>query len=336
MRKRGLLILLVVLACAAGFCVPARAQAFGTFEGIVKGEDGQPVVGAQILIVNHDTGQKYKTKTDKKGHYYHGGLRAGYKHSITLTINGNKRYQRLNVELSGQRPDVRLDIDLQAAARRRGLSGNRGTVNLASLESAARANPGEPHVYADLGEGYLRLGKTKKSAEARALFRKSVEAHEKAIALNPDGPGHHIRLAKSLVYVGALERAHEEAGKAAALDPATGGQYFYNLGAALSSTYQTEEAKKAYRKAVELNPNDANAWYQLGVTLSLEAQLDEKSGKIAPVPGTVEALKKSVELQPAGPYAAQAKSLIDSFGAKIQTEFKKEKKKRRRRGRTDE
>ena len=337
MRKRGLPILLAVLACAASFCVPARAQySYGSIEGMVKGEDGQPVVGAQVLIVNTSKKWKYKTKTDKNGRYYHGALVPGNKHTITLMLNGKKRFTINNVSFQPSQPNHRVDIDLQAAARRRGLSGGRRTVNLASLESAARAKPGEPNVYADLGEGYLTVGKKKSGTEARALFQKSVEAHEKAIALSPDGAGHHSRLATSLVYVGELQRAHEEAGKATALDPTTGGQYFFNLGATLTNKFQTEEAKRAYRKTIELEPNHADAWYQLGVALSLEAKLDEKSGKSAPVPGTVEALKKYIELQPAGPYTSMAQSMIDSFGAKVETEFKKEKKKRRRRGRTDE
>ena len=204
-------------------------------------------------------------------------------------------------------------------------------VAIAQLEEAAQLGPRQPPVLAHLGEAYMESGKKKRGMEARALFQKSVEAYERAVALKPEEPGYHNNFGLALAFAGDMQRAEEELSKSAELDPANGGRYFYNLGAVLTNNAQIKGAVLAFRRATELDPEYSMAWYQLGVSLSAEAQLDEKTGKITAVPGTVEALQKYIELEPGGAYAAGAKSLIESFDVKVETQFKKEKKKRRRR-----
>ena len=44
-------------------------------------------------------------------------------------------------------------------------------------------------------------------------------------------------------------------------------------------------------------------------------------GKITPVPGTEEAFQKYMQLKPDGPFAASAKSMIESMGSKVETTF---------------
>ena len=109
---------------------------------------------------------------------------------------------------------------------------------------------------------------------------------------------------------GEFQRAGEELSKCAELDPANGGKYFYNLGAVLSNSGRKEEAIEAFRRATEADPNYAMAWYQLGLRLSAEATVDEKTGKSIPPPGTVEALQKYLDLEPEGRYAAAARTRI--------------------------
>src|SRR5215831_11975107 len=56
-------------------------------QGDVKGEDGKPLPNAQVKIVRTDVKANYKVKTDKKGHYYYGGLAIGT-YTITLEVEG--------------------------------------------------------------------------------------------------------------------------------------------------------------------------------------------------------------------------------------------------------
>ena len=53
--------------------------------------------------------------------------------------------------------------------------------------------------------------------------------------------------------------------KAATLDPPGAGKYFYNLGAVLVNTAQTDAAGEAFKKAIESDPNYAPAQYQYGM-----------------------------------------------------------------------
>ena len=202
---------------------------------------------------------------------------------------------------------------------------------IAQLQEAARLAPEQSAVLVNLGDAYAGAGRTKRGSEARAMFEKAVETYEKAIAMKPEDPAYHNNLGRVLAFTGNVERAVEELNKAAELDPPNAARYHFNLGAVMTNSGQVEQATAAFRKATESDPNYADAWYQLGVSLSGEATFDEKSGKIVPVPGTVEAFEKYLELEPEGRYASGAKSLIDSFGAKVQTEYKAKKKRRRRR-----
>ena len=376
MRKRELLILLAVMVWAASFCVPAHAQ-FAALEGTVKGADGLPLAGAQILIVNVDRNWNYKTKTDKKGHYYYAGLQYDNLHNVTLVVNGRERMKRQQVRIKGtvvadfdlqslrdsrlaeragiqagpggkftpqQRKEIELQLDKENIERDKmrqlnqaygdgmeALRGRNYEVAIAQLEQAAQLDPQQHAVFANLGKAYMEAGKKERGGEARAHLKKSVEAYERAVALRPDDPGYHNNFGLALGSVGELQRAEEELTTAAQLNPARGGRYFYNLGAMLANNARLKEATVAFRKATELDPKYSMAWYQLGVSLSAEAQLDEKTGKSTPAPGTVEALQKYLELEPTGRYAAIAKSLIDSLGAEIETQFEKKKKRRRRR-----
>ena len=57
-----------------GFTALAQITAI---EGDVKGTDGKPMAGAVVKIDRYDITAHYKTKTDKKGHYFYNGLPLG-------------------------------------------------------------------------------------------------------------------------------------------------------------------------------------------------------------------------------------------------------------------
>lgn len=88
MLKQAFLIIAALVITSFLAAVPARAQ-FGSIEGDVKDTEGNPMVGAQILIERIDIKGNYKCKSDRKGHYFHGGLPLG-NYTVTLADASGK------------------------------------------------------------------------------------------------------------------------------------------------------------------------------------------------------------------------------------------------------
>jgi tetratricopeptide (TPR) repeat protein len=119
-----------------------------------------------------------------------------------------------------------------------------------------------------------------------------------------------------------MDQAQVELTKAAQLDPPQAGKYYYNLGAVYINTQQSQGAEAAFKKAIELDPNYADAYYELGLVLIGRATVGADQKMVAPA-GTAEALQKYLALKPDGSNADGAKALLESMGATVQTTFER-------------
>src|SRR5258707_890464 len=144
---------------------------------------------------------------------------------------------------------------------------------------------------------------------------KGLEAFGKAIGINPNDGATHNNYALALAKAKKFDEMKEELNKAAQLDPAKAGQYYYNLGALMVNAVKKYAAVDAFKTAIEGDPKHADSYYQLGVGLVGKATLGT-DGKMTPVPGTVEAFQKYLELAPNGQFAEGAKGMLDTFNAK--------------------
>jgi len=61
-----------------------------------------------------------------------------------------------------------------------------------------------------------------------------------------------------------------------------------NKGDSLGRLNKSDEAIKAYEKAIEINPNDSDAWYNKGVALDNLNKSDE----------AIKAYEKAIEINP--------------------------------------
>src|ERR1035438_3016800 len=91
-----------------------------------------------------------------------------------------------------------------------------------------------------------------------------------------------------------------------------------------------KEAVEPLKKATELDPKSAQAWYLLGASLVGAMEYKKVGDKMEIVlqPGTAEAYQKAVELDPNGVYGQQAKQGLEALaqmGAGIDTKLKKKK-----------
>jgi Tfp pilus assembly protein PilF len=202
-----------------------------------------------------------------------------------------------------------------------GLQSKQWEQSIEGFNKAAEIDPKQYAVWANMAEAYGGLAASKTGAEQQTAFDKGQEAFRKALELKPDDAGCHNNYALSLAKSKKFDEAQAELTKAAQLDPPNAGKYFYNLGAVLVNIGQLEPAGAAFKKAIEANPNYADAQYQYGVYLVSKATTTP-DGKIVPLDGTKEAFQKYLELAPNGPFAEGAKGMLASFDSKIETEYK--------------
>ena len=192
---------------------------------------------------------------------------------------------------------------------------------VASFTKAAELGPTQHVVYAQLAEAEMNFAGTKSGADAQAEMEKGLAAYAKAIELKPDDAGYHNNYALALARAKKYPEAQGELTKAATLDPPNAGRYYYNLGALLVNAGQNEPAGEAFKKAIEIDPNYADAQYQYGVYLMSKASVTA-DGKVTPVPGTADAFQKYLQLKPDGKDADAAKAMLASLGATIDTSYK--------------
>jgi tetratricopeptide (TPR) repeat protein len=148
-------------------------------------------------------------------------------------------------------------------------------------------------VWSGLADSYAGAAAAKPD-QAADLYQKSFDAYKKAIELKPDDAAYYNNYALALAKAKKMDDARTNLDKAAQLDPAGAGKYYYNMGALLVNSGLNDEAGDQFKKAVTADPNYADAQYQYGVFLASKAQTDP-SGKVIALPGTIEALQKYVD-----------------------------------------
>ena len=193
--------------------------------------------------------------------------------------------------------------------------------SIEAFEKAAGIDPKQVVIWANKAEAHVGFAGTKTGDEQIAELNKGMEAYGKALELKADDAGMHNNYALALAKAKKYPEAQAELDKAAQLDPPNAGRYYYNLGAILTNVNQLEPASIAFKKAIEADPNYADAHYQYGLYLFSKATITA-DGKTVPVAGTVEAFQKYLELKPDGPFADAAKGMLQAAGSAVATEYK--------------
>jgi tetratricopeptide (TPR) repeat protein len=354
------------------FCALSCFAQTAAMEGDVKGGDGAPLKGALVKIEREDIKGHYQVKTDKKGHYYYGGLPLGV-YKITLEVDGKdvdyvdklrtrmgdplvtnfdlhekaQRTQALNKaadtgtlskdqarsmtpeekaafeKANKERAELKAknkDLNEAFNAGKEAMNAKQFDVAATQFVKASGMAPDQPVIWANLGDAEIALAKIKTGAEHDDALNKGIEAYKKTLELKPDDAGVHNNYALALAQNKKFDEAEAELAKAAQLDPSSAGQYYYNLGALLVNSGQTEPAGEAFKKAIDANPKYADAQYQYGIYLIGKAKLGS-DGKYDPVPGTREAFQAYLDLKPDGPNAEAAKGMLASLSASVDTSY---------------
>ena len=203
---------------------------------------------------------------------------------------------------------------------------------VALLEKAAELAPKEPAVWADLGAAYAGVAAAKSGSDFDDAMRKCFTSYARSVELAPNDASTHYSYASALARGRKLDEMWVEARKYAALDAAGAYRLYFNLGSVLTNAGQTEPAAEAFHLAVTAAPDDpknAESYYQWAVALSAKATV-APDGKVIPAAGTAEALRKYLELSPAGPNAGAARDLLATFNSQMGVSYTDPKSKKKK------
>jgi tetratricopeptide (TPR) repeat protein len=288
LRKFAIAIPLTVLFSAA--CWGQTAA----FEGDVKGEDGKPLVKVPIHLDRLDIKGNYKVNTDKKGHYYYGGLPLGT-YKIWVEVDGKERDSVNNVRaaLGDAKP---INFDLKAAAKQ----------NVMSAEQMKQA--------VESGQGLTKEQARDMTPQQKAEFEKKMKDATQQMAKNK-ALNDAFNNGKAALDAKQYDVAVENLEKAKDMDP-NQNVIWGNLGDAYggAATVKTgadqqaalDKGIEAYKKAIELKPDDAAYHNNYALLLAKSKKSDE---------ALVE-LTKAAELDPpnAGKYYYNGGAVLVNLG----------------------
>jgi tetratricopeptide (TPR) repeat protein len=175
-------------------------------------------------------------------------------------------------------------------------------------------------IQGNLAEAYGALVESTTGQEQQDALAKAMDAYNKAIASKPDDAALHNNYGLMLARAKKIPEAQSELAKAAQIDPAHAGKYYYNLGAVLVNSGQYDPAAEAFKKAIDADPEYAEAqyWYATALSSKISATPD---GKVVAPPGMKEALEKYLQLKPDGQFAEAAKQLLATISGQIETKY---------------
>jgi len=302
-----------LLAVVAGLtlAVPAAAQSTGQVKGTVTDDKGQPVEGATILIEqNGGTGRRFETKSDKKGTYIQIGIGGGsYKvwaekeklgsAPATVTVRMNQP-QTVNLVLGVASAAATKESAAKLAELKKvfdegvALSGaGKHQEAIDKFNAGIVISPNCYDCYNNVGFSYAQL---KDWDKAEAAYKKSIE-------VKGDDPGAYNGLATVYNAQRKFDQAAEVSAKAAQFSggaAAAGGggnaDATFNQAVIFWNAGKVAEAKAAFQQVIQMNPNHAEAHYQLGMALVNEGNLAGAAAEFA----------SYLKIAPSGPNAATA------------------------------
>ena len=346
MRNAGLVCLgLLVLALYAALSASAQFGVYGQVKGRVIDPEGKPIVGAEVVFVNRDTGRTFKMKTDKNGEYFSQGLDQG-DYNITVTKNGQQlgklEKQKIYVGQLGDvnNPAFRNKIDFnftkatsekdqaEQAEIEKVKSGyeHAAALNkegkyeeaLAELQPLLEKEGAQWVMHWQLAVAYSGLNRNE---EAEASYKKAIE-------LNPTYGLLYNELGRFYMKNKRMEEARAQFETAANMSPEDAPIFWFNLAVTFYNAGDMKSALEPLTKVVELDPGHANAHFYLGVCLYSTAPSRVEGGqvKVELPPGTREHFETYLALAPDGPLADQAKAFLQQIDTTVPSAVRSRKK----------
>lgn len=306
---RGVFAFVLALVLAA----PALAQSTGMVKGKVVDAEGKPIEDAKVVIeFAEGVTRKNETKTNKKGEFIQIGLFPGqYRVTASKEKVGQQMFEvrvrigqaaEVNFALSPQsgltEEDKKKSAALQATfgAGVEAARAGQHDVAIAKFTEASTLMPNCHDCFYNIGFAYSQK---QQYAEAEAAFKKAIE-------IKPESGEAYNGLATIYNAQKRFDEAAAASAKAASFGGGAAGgnaEAVYNQGVILWNAQKYAEAKAQFEKAISINPNMADAHYQLGMAYLNLGQMPE----------AVAAFEGYLKVAPDGPKAAEAKTIVSQL-----------------------
>jgi len=312
LKKLSFRRVMVLVATGLLSVISAFGQITG-MRGVVKGQDGQPAVDAEIRIERKDNKGSFKTKTNKKGEFVYMGLQSGT-YDVAVFIANAEADKQVNIRVSlNDQPDLKFDLSeagrkkaaAAAAAQQQQAAQGLSKAEQEAVEKAEKARAEAMKKNKELNDAF-NAGMTAAKAEQ---WDESIAAFTKASEVDPKQDVVWSNLAETYVAKAKKTPAERDAllakgievwAKALELKPENAG-YHNNFGLALAEARRAKDAADELTKAATLDPPNAGMYYNnLGAVLMNRGEQE----------AAYEQFKKAVE---ANPNFAEAHFQIGSY-----------------------
>jgi tetratricopeptide (TPR) repeat protein len=200
-----------------------------------------------------------------------------------------------------------------------------GEVETLMLKDTA-ARPDATTLWVQLGQAQAGLARAqndpKKYDEAEAAYKKALEEEAASKKPNPQVQGAaNAGLGEIHARTGKVAEASAAYDAAAKANPSSAEIYLKNEAVIFYQMNNAEAQVAAADKAIQVDPNQPILYYLKGQGLVQNATIDAKTQRIVLPPGCADAFQKYLELAPTGPYAADAKGILEQAGEKLVTSY---------------
>ena len=363
MRKTNLWLASLLAATLIFAAAPLRAQDTGKIHGHVQDPLGIAMPGVDVTL-STDGGKtaKYTFTTDANGDYKGDGVAAGT-YDVTLlnqqkkpadifrsvkitpgtdtlqdfdltrpdyiakmTPEQKKAYDEAkakNASINKENAQIKnLNADLTAA--RQDITSKNYAAADALMTKDTQAKPEEALLWVELGRA--QYGE-KKLDDAATSLKKSIDLDAASKKPHPEvEAAANNELGEVLAAQNKIADSQAAYEAAVKLDPKNAAMYYGNEAIMMDRLGNLDATVTAADKAIAADPNKAIPYYLKGKALINKATVDPKTQKIVAPEGCAEAYQKYLELDPNGPFSADAKAVLAELGTSVKTTYKAGKK----------
>jgi len=259
-------------------------------------------------------------------------------------LKANEVIKRLNADLKQVADDIKAadganasaQQELGSSATKQAIDAKTQEIKTAKFTDAENLMKTDTAAKTDASILWARLGQAqnglKQYDDAVTSFKKAVDIEATSKKPSPEVQGlAQSGLGEAYARQGKVPEANEAFDAAAKANPAQASFYYKNMAVIFFQQGNAQAQVAAADKAIASDPNNALLYYLKGQGLVGNATMgpDPKNPKqqiIILPPGCAEAYQKYLDLAPNGPYAADAKGILEQAGQKVSSSYKAGKK----------